>query len=447
MPDPAWDIHCGGGDHGDVSDLGFGVLGRLDVWRRGRQLVVPSGRRRIVLAALLVRAGTPVPVDALVEAAWGADIPADPRAALYTVVSRLRSLLGDHVITSSPSGYQIDVSADALDAMRFEQLCRTAGVVGPDQAAVLFDEGLQLWRGPAYAEFADLDFAAVEAQRLELLRADATEERARIAIDLADPASAVQPLARLLDGYPLREHAVELLMTALQRTGRSSDALACFRRHRRRMADELGLDPAPALQELHRHILGQSPARDAVSERIDMPVWLDTSTAFVGRERELACLVEAATTSKTVTVTGTGGVGKTRLVAEAMPVLASRTDLPVVVVELAAAQHGQVVTAVADELAFDHGGSAPERAGLVDRLRAEPALLVLDNCEHLVAEVASLVDLLARRCPRVRMVLTSRRRLGLPTEHVLLAAPWQDPRTTTSGWRRARRRWRCWSTG
>ncbi len=416
VPTPARDFHRSGGDHGDVTDLGFGVLGRLEVWRRGHRLAVPSGRRRTVLAALLVRAGTPVRVDALVEAAWGAAVPADPRAALYTVVSRLRSLLGEHTISGGPDGYQIDVPAEAMDAMRFERLCRTAGTVSPEQAAVLLDEGLGLWRGPAYVEFADHDFVTVEAQRLDLLRADATEERARVAIDLADPGSAARLLAPLVDQYPFREHAVELLMTALQRAGRTSDALACYRSHHRRMADELGLEPAPALQDLQARILGQSSPRGTTAERIDVPAWLDTSTAFLGRERELASLAEAAVTSKTVTVTGTGGVGKTRLVAEALPVLAIRTGLPVVVVELAAAQQGHVAAAVADSLV---PGGAPERAELVDRLRASPALLVLDNCEHLLVEVASLVDLLTRRCPHVRIVLTSRRRLGLPAEHVV----------------------------
>jgi predicted ATPase/DNA-binding SARP family transcriptional activator len=409
-----------------VSNLDFGVLGRLEVWYRGRRLPVPSGRRRTVLAALLVRAGTPVHVDDLVEAAWGANVPADPKAALYTVVSRLRSLLGGHAITSSQDGYQIDAPVDTVDAMRFERLCRMAAAVGSEQAAILLDEGLGLWRGPAYAEFADRDFATAEAQRLELLRADATEERARVAINLAEPESAVRLLTRLVDKHPFREHAVELLMTALQHAGRTSDALTCYRGHRRRIADEMGLDPAPALQQLQARILGQSLPRDTAAEQVDVPVWLDTSTAFVGRERELASLVEAAATNKTVTVTGTGGVGKTRLVAESLPVLATRTGLQVVVVELASVQGGHVAAAVADALALG-GPGASERASLVDRLRAEPALLVLDNCEHLLAEVAPLVDLLTRRCPRVRVVLTSRRRLGLSAEHVLPVPPLPGP--------------------
>ena len=256
--DLARDFHRRSGEHEAVSDPCFCVLGRLEVWRGGQRLDMPAGRRCRVLAALLVHAGAPLPVDALVEAAWGADVPADPRAALYTVVSRLRSLLGEHALITRPDGYRIDASADSVDAIRFERLCRTAATVGPEQAAVLLDEGLGLWRGPAYAEFVEHDFAAVEAQRLELLRADAQEERARLALELGDPQGAARVLASLLDGHPFREHAVELLMTALHRGGRTGDALACYQNHRRRMADELGLDPALALQNLEARILGQS---------------------------------------------------------------------------------------------------------------------------------------------------------------------------------------------
>jgi predicted ATPase/DNA-binding SARP family transcriptional activator len=408
-----------------VADLGYGVLGPLEVWRGGHRLAVPGGRRRSVLAALLVHAGNPVPPDALVEAAWGDGLPADPRAALYTVISRLRSLLGDHTLSAGPAGYQLDVSADALDALRFERLCQTAGASGPEQAAVLLDEGLGLWRGPAYAEFADRDFAAVEAHRLELMRADAREERARVALDLGDPDGAVRHLEGLLAVHPFREHAVGLLMTALYQAGRTGDALARSRDHRRRMASELGLDPSPALQELEARILGQAGPPRAGGGPAGAPVWLDTSTAFLGRERELASLVETAADNKVVTVTGTGGVGKTRLVAEALPALAARIGLPVIVVELAPAEQEGTVAAVADALGL--GRSESQRGALVGRLRADPAVLVLDNCEHLLPEVASLVGLLARRCPQVRVVLTSRHRLGLPTEHLFPVAPLPVP--------------------
>lgn len=408
-----------------MQGLRFGVLGPLEVWRDGQLLVVPAGRRRSVLAALLLHAGNPVSADALVEAAWDGDVPTDPKAALYTVVSRLRSLLGDAVLGGGPSGYQINVTEDALDATRFDRLCRVQAAVVPEQAAVLLDEGLGLWRGRAYEEFADRDFVSVEAHRLELLRADAWEERARIALDVGDPADAVRRLATLLEEYPFREHAVELQMTALHRTGRGGEALAVYRRHRRRMVDELGLDPAPALHECEARILGATAPVRAAADGVEAPTWMDTSTTFVGRNRELAALLDAAETDRVVTVTGPGGVGKTRLVAESLTELVTCLGLSAVVAELASVSEGGVDVAVGDALGVDCGDGL--RAKLVDRLRREPAIVVLDNCEHLLTEVAALVDLISRRCPRVRVVVTSRHRLGLPTEHVVAVPPLPAP--------------------
>ncbi len=412
-----------------MSNLRFGVLGPLEVWRDGSRLVVPGGRRASVLAALLVHAGRAVDADALLEAAWGAELPADPRAALYTVISRLRSLLGEGSIGSDPSGYRIEVAPAGFDARRFEDLCRRAGATGPEQAARLLDEALSLWRGSAYVEFADRAFAEVEAQRLELLRLDACEERARTALELDDPAGAVRRLEGLLAEQPFREHAVALLMTALQRCGRTATALDCYQEHRRRLAEDLGLDPAPVVQALHARLLAGGAHRGTPPVP-GVPAWLDTSTAFVGRERDLDALVSACAASRVVSVIGPGGVGKTRLVAEATPELADRLALPVAVVELAAVERGQVAGAVS--AAVTGGSGLADRAELVARLRADPSILVVDNCEHLLVEAAALVDLVTRRCPDIRVVLTSRHRLGLPTELVLPLAPLSGPSSGAS---------------
>lgn len=426
--DLSGDMHRRGGEDRGVPDLRFGVLGPLEVWRDGSRLVVPGGRRASVLAALLVHAGRAVEVDVLLEAAWGAELPEEPRSALYTVISRLRSLLGDGSIGAEPAGYRIEVGVAGLDSLRFEELSRRAGAVGPEQAARLLDEALSLWRGKAYAEFADRGFAEVESQRLELLRLDAREERARTALDLDDPADAVRRLEGLVAEEPYREQVVSLLMTALQRCGRTAAALDRYQEHRRRLADELGLDPAPAVQELHARLLaGGAPRR--IPPGPGMPDWVDTSTTFVGRRLELETLVSACVVSRVVSVTGPGGVGKTRLVAEATPELRGRLALPAAVVELAAVGPGEVTGAVSAAVT---GGSGPvDRAELVARLRADPTILVLDNCEHVVRETAQLVELVARRCPDIRVVLTSRHRLGLPSEHVLPLVPLPGPSTGT----------------
>lgn len=412
-----------------MADVRFAVLGPLEVYRDGERVVVPGGRRRDVLSALLVHARTTVPADVLIDAGWGDGVPADPRAALYTVISRLRNLLGHGAVASGPAGYRLAVPDEAVDAWRFERLREQAAVAGPEHAASLLDEALGLWRGRAYEDIADREVARVEAQRLELLRADAEEERGRVALELGDTAGAVRPLEVLLTRHPYREQAVALLMTALDRSGRSADALARYDEHRRRMADELGLDPSPAVQDLQARILRRDGSSMAPVP-VQPPPWVDTSTAVFGRDAELASLVEAAAANRLVTVTGAGGVGKTRLVAQALPALAGRVGLPIVVVELAAVSTGGVEATVTDALGVERGAQA--RAVLVDRLRAAPALLVLDNGEHLLTEVAVLAGVLTRRCPQARIVLTSRRRLGVATEHVLRLAPLAAPRSEDS---------------
>ena len=416
-----------------MAGLTFEVLGPLRVRREGRAVPVPEGRRRSVLVCLLAHVPGSISAETLIEAAWPGEQPHDPRAALHTVMSRLRSLLGTGAIAAGPGGYRLDVPAHAVDAQRFERLSREAAAASPDRAAMLLDEALGMWRGPAFGDLAGREPVAVEAGRLELLRADAQEERARLALALDDPPDAVRRLESLLSEQPFREHAVELLMTSLHRCDRTAQALARYRGHRALMADELGLDPSPRLQELNARLLAAQavvPSQAKAAAPCDLvPPWIDISTLFVGREDSAAVLAAAVAADRLVTVTGPGGVGKTRLVAETLPTLASLTRLPVIVVELATVQSARFEGAVAAAVGLtdvDTAGSAP-RASLVARLRSHPALLVLDSAEHLLAELTPVVDILVRRAPELRLVLTSRRRTGLANETVLELAPLPAP--------------------
>ncbi|TDC69566.1 AfsR/SARP family transcriptional regulator, partial [Actinomadura sp. GC306] len=245
-----------------MADLRFGVLGTLEVRRDGTPVEVPPGRRRAVLACLVAHVGRPVPGDVLVEAAWGDELPAAPRSALRTVLSRLRALLGDGTIRADPAGYTLDVPPTTVDAHRFETLLRRADET-PQDAARLLDEALALWRGPAYAEFSDRAFAGLEAQSLDRMRRDAIEARASAALAAGDPHGALARLESLLAEQPFREHAVELLLTALYDMGDHTGALARLREYRARLADELGLDPSPALRALESRILAHDLPRPA----------------------------------------------------------------------------------------------------------------------------------------------------------------------------------------
>ncbi len=416
-----------------MAGLTFEVLGPLRVSRDGRTVIVPEGRRRSALVCLLLHVPEPVSVEALVEVAWPQGQPHDPRAALHTVISRLRSLLGGDAIVAETGGYRLDVPADAVDARRFERVCRESVAAPPEEAAALLDLALGLWRGPAYADLAGRDATVAEMGRLDLLHADAQEERARLALELGDPADAVRRLESLLRERPFREHAVELLMRSLHRCDRTAQALARYREHRALMVDELGLEPSTAVQELNVRLLagdeatvsqGPVPVPDPL-----FPQWVDTSTLFVGREDDAASLAAAVAAGRLVTVTGPGGVGKTRLVAESLPRLAALTGLPVVVAELATVEHREVSVSLASAIGLTDlsGADGGLPAALVARLRAYPALLVLDNAEHLLEDLTPLVDLLVRRVPPLRFVVTSRRRIGLAHESVLELAPLPMP--------------------
>lgn len=419
-----------------ASPLTFRVLGAVEVHRDGLAVHLPSSRQRAVLAALLVHAGRPVRGDALVAAAWDDALPANPRAALHTVLSRLRAALGPGSITSEPAGYRLAVEPEAVDAARFEMLHRRAREAPAESARGMLERGLRLWRGPAYAEVADSDFAAAEAVRLDELRATCIEDLAEARIEVGDVATAVAALEAFVEQEPLRERARGLLMTALYHAGRVSEALDSYHGYRRLLVDELGLEPSPALRELQQRILNHSvdtgsALRPAPRTPVVAP-WPVTEGTFLGRDDEAATLVELATGHRLVTITGVGGVGKTRLVAEALTALAGKLALPATVVELASVDDNRVDTAVAAalEIGSAWGGA---REAVLDYLSVVPALIVLDNCEHVLGNVQPLVQAVLRRCPDVRVVATSRQRIGLAAEQVLPLDPLPTPAAGAAG--------------
>ncbi len=399
----------------------FGVLGTLQADRDGSALPLPSRRQRTLLAALLTRAGRPVPADELIEAAWGERLPDHPRAALQTVLSRLRAALGAELISASISGYQLNVTADGVDALQFEALRERAAHATDAAAAGLLDAALALWRGPAYAEFADRDFASAEAARLNELRAATIEDYADLSLRSGRATDAIARLATLQASEPWRDRSVELLVRALGGSGRATEALQVYDRHRRGLAAEFGLDPSPALQDLQARILRNElpgPPRPAPQP----PRWFAVVTPFVGRGTEMAALAEAVRSNRLVTVTGIGGIGKTRLVAESLAEVASQLEMPVAVAELGTVPAGSVDAAVAAALGVDVRDGTP-RAAVSEYLGAGSQLLVIDNCEHVLTDARELIRALLHACPQVRIIATSRHRMGLRDEQVLPLDP------------------------
>jgi DNA-binding SARP family transcriptional activator len=249
--------------------LSLRVLGALDATGdpgRATALDLGGPRQRSVLALLLVARGQVVSVDRLVEDLWNGEAPPRAIGALQAYVSHLRRALEPDraprtpatVLVSEPPGYAIRVPPDAVDAWRFETLVRRAGEPGQGpNARALLQEALDLWRGPAYAEFQAEQWAATEAGRLDSLRTVARERWCDAVLRDGDAAEAVMAAEVLTREFPLREEGWRLLAMGLYATGRQADALAALRRARDLLADELGLDPGPALTRVEADVLAQ----------------------------------------------------------------------------------------------------------------------------------------------------------------------------------------------
>lgn len=306
----------------------FRILGPLQVLRDGHPLVLGGPRQRAVLARLLLDAGRVVHADTLIEDVWAGTPPATAAKTLQKHVSALRKVLGRATVRTTGGGYAVDLAEQSLDAQRFEEHV-TAGE---------FAEALSLWRGEVLSDLPDVGFATPQRVRLDELRLVALEGCLSHELDGGRHAELVGELEVLVAEHPLRERLVALHMLALYRSGRQVEAMRAYERHRRRLAEEVGLEPAAALRTLETAILRQDPDLDlavssagaATARRAEVgepsPVRLPRAAlrhadrVFVGREAELAALREAwkaavGGSRGLVVLGGEAGAGKTRLVS------------------------------------------------------------------------------------------------------------------------------------
>jgi len=413
--------------------LEYRILGPLEV-RRGTDVVpLASGNQRKVLLALALEPNRSVSGEQLIDALWGERPPARAKNALQVHVSALRDLLEvgvdrGAVLATTPTGYQLNVPEETIDSRRFERLAAEgrAALFAEDAelAARLLSEAVDLWRGPALVDVVYAEFAAHEAARLEELRLSTFEDLADAKLALGGHEQLIPRLQAFVASQPLRERARAQLMLALYRDGRQSDALAEYRAARDTLVEEIGIEPGPALQALERAILVQDEnlaAAGAAERRVELPA---APTPLLGREHELAEAAELlrAGGSRLLTLTGPGGIGKTRLATEVARLIAADERRSAVFVDLSRlSDPGLVASTIANALRLSAGGRPLEDA-LADYLAREPPLLVLDNFEQLT-EAAPLLGRLLAASPELQLLVTSRAVLHLTGEYEFPVGP------------------------
>ncbi len=307
------------------------VLGSLEVTHDGRAVDVRGPLPRRLLALLALSPGQEVGADRLVDSLWGDNPPTAAAATLQSHVARLRRALPEPlVVKTGHQGYLLDVVEEQVDALVLERSVERGTValsVGrPDEASRTLREALDLWRGAPYEEFPGCERLEAEAQRLSALRLDALELRINADLARPDTTPPIAELEALVRWHPLRESFWALLMCAQYRVGRQGDALASYQRARSRLADELGVDPGPALQDIERRILSQDPgletqgvppvlvARQARAPYPDRVTLLERADLIAS----LSTIHEEAMggSGRLVLVSGESGVGKSALVQE-----------------------------------------------------------------------------------------------------------------------------------
>jgi DNA-binding SARP family transcriptional activator/predicted ATPase len=402
--------------------VAISALGPLAVRIDGDPVPLGGRMQRAVLADLVAHHPGPVRVDALVEHLWGDEAPPAAQSSLFAYLSRLRKLLGTDAIVRDGPLYRLDVEPATIDVRRFE-----ASIAAAD-----FEAALSLWRGEPYGELGTEPFLVAERARLVELHAAALEARfvERASGGDVDPRLVADIEAAVAD-HPLRERLWATLMRALYRDGRQADALRAYGRAARTLGDELGIAPGPELRELESMILLQHPGLDDRvrgedrREAADVPTNLRSpTTSFVGRDEAVRAVVAACRTHRTTTLVGPGGVGKTRMAVEvAWSLLAEYPGGVYDVDLLAASDAGDFIERLADAIGVAEGPGRDRSRQVGRRLDREPSLVLVDNCEHLLPDIAGEIDWLVAHTSHVVVLATSREPVGVTGERVIAVPP------------------------
>ncbi|MEE9562455.1 MAG: BTAD domain-containing putative transcriptional regulator, partial [Thermoanaerobaculia bacterium] len=417
--------------------MDFRLLGSLEVEADGKPIDIGPPKQRAVLAVLLLNANEVVPTDRLIDLVWGEDPPRTAGHSVQMYVSELRKALEDGgtaaSIVTRPPGYLLKASSESIDVWRFEHLVEEgAALIGAhdfEAAVAKLRDALHLWRGPPLSDFAYEEFAQPHIRRLEELRVTAEEELAAVELELGRAWAVIPSLERHIADHPLRERPYELYMLALYRQGRQAEALRAYQVARKRLGEELGIEPSPELQRLEELILHQDPSLDftkppEAGRKDNLPADVNS---FVGREREVDDIKQLLASSRLVTLLGIGGVGKSRLAVRAARSLADDFRDGTWLVELSGVSDPAHVAPAVGSI-WD---LAPEQDGSVRALRShledQQLLLVLDNCEAVAEGAALLAEELLAAAPELRILATSRQPLESQDEVLFRVAPLELP--------------------
>jgi predicted ATPase/DNA-binding SARP family transcriptional activator len=397
--------------------LEISVLGPVEVRRDGRLLPVPGGKTSELLVRLALDAGVSVRADKLVDDLWAGAVTR--RNTLQSKVARLRRALGDPAaVVGGDGGYRLAVEPGDVDALRV--LRDAAGAsqrldAGDDRGAAELSAGaLRRYRGDVLPTSGD--WAAPQRARLEEARGTLVETRLSAQLRLGD--AAIGDLEAAVASHPYRERLWELLIAGLYGAGRQADALAAYQRIRSRLADELGLEPGPRLKELERQVLDHDLALGGLDRHAPAGNLPALAVELVGRDAEVAALSELLRSRRLVEVVGPGGIGKTALAIATGRELSDAGGT----VWLARLETARTADDVLDTVIAALNVTGGE-AALLERLRRTRALLILDNCEHVVHAAATLAERLLGAAPGLRVLCTSQVALEVDGEAVLELAP------------------------
>jgi predicted ATPase/DNA-binding SARP family transcriptional activator len=420
------------------------LLGAVRAWDSSREIRLGGPKQRAVLAVLALSAGRPVSRDVIVDFVWTGDDPSGATAALHTYVAALRRALGngsdprDRAIQSRSGGYLLNVDAIDLDVVRFRRLVdegRAAVEASADaEAAARFADAIALRRGRLVDGLGSAARLHPSVVALEQEYLGAALDCADVQLRRGQASDVLGWLPELVRSEPLNEPLQTRLIRAYDDAGYRAQALTAFENVRAALRDELGVDPGEELRRAHLEVLRPEPLTEEAAGPRPPGTWLGRRPdplSLIGRDDDEAQLSALVPDRRVVTLVGPGGVGKTTLALSVAQHVAGQFPDGVVVIECGRIAPDDatvpvpdlVTAAVWQALGANRVGRESQLAAIVRDLSRQQRLLVIDNAEHVADACARLVDHLTRSCPGLRVLVTSRRQLGLASELVWEVRP------------------------